>query len=77
MTVLSYERCCAEIIAQTDLLRSGRRSRSPSTSGTCRRTPLTDLLLVIYKRRPAAGPGIEVLGDARLLDFWPDRVSFG
>ena len=41
------------------------------------RGPLTDLLLVIYKRRPAAGPGIEVLGDAQLLDFWLDRVSFG
>jgi uncharacterized protein (TIGR03083 family) len=41
------------------------------------RGPLTDLLLVIYKRRPARGPGIEVLGDAQLLDFWLERVSFG
>ena len=41
------------------------------------RGPLTDLLLVIYKRRPAGSPGIEVLGDAQLLDFWLDRVSFG
>jgi uncharacterized protein (TIGR03083 family) len=41
------------------------------------RGPLIDLLLVIYKRRPASGPGIEVLGDAQLLDFWLDRVSFG
>ncbi|MGH3234002.1 MAG: maleylpyruvate isomerase family mycothiol-dependent enzyme [Streptosporangiaceae bacterium] len=41
------------------------------------RGPLTDLLLVIYKRRPAAGGGVEVFGDAQLLDFWLERVSFG
>jgi uncharacterized protein (TIGR03083 family) len=40
------------------------------------RGPVTDLLLVIYKRRPV-GDGIEVLGDAKLLDFWLERVSFG
>jgi uncharacterized protein (TIGR03083 family) len=41
------------------------------------RGPLTDLLLLIYKRRPARGNDIEILGDARLLDFWLERVSFG
>jgi uncharacterized protein (TIGR03083 family) len=41
------------------------------------RGPLTELVLLIYKRRPAHGPGIEVLGDAGLLDFWLERVSFG
>jgi hypothetical protein len=41
------------------------------------RGPLLDLLLVIYKRRPARGEGIEILGDMQLLDFWLDRVSFG
>jgi uncharacterized protein (TIGR03083 family) len=41
------------------------------------RGPLTDLLLVIYKRRPARGDGIEVFGDVALLDFWLERVSFG
>lgn len=41
------------------------------------RAPLADLLLIIYKRRPARGDGIEVLGDAQLLDFWLERVSFG
>jgi uncharacterized protein (TIGR03083 family) len=40
------------------------------------RGPLTDLLLVIYKRRPARGPGIEVSGDEKLLGFWLERVSF-
>ena len=41
------------------------------------RGPLTDLLLVIYKRRPPRGGGLEVFGDAALLDFWLERVSFG
>jgi uncharacterized protein (TIGR03083 family) len=41
------------------------------------RGPVTSLLLVIYKRRPARGAGIEILGDADLLDFWLERVSFG
>ncbi|MDJ0346134.1 hypothetical protein QMK19_18420 [Streptomyces sp. H10-C2] len=41
------------------------------------RGSLTDLLLVIYKRRPARDQGIEILGDAQLLDFWLERVSFG
>lgn len=41
------------------------------------RGPLTDLLLVVYRRRPARSQGIEVLGDGQLLDFWLERVSFG
>ena len=40
------------------------------------RGPLTDLLLVIYRRRPAHSKDIEVLGDVQLLDFWLERVSF-
>jgi hypothetical protein len=39
------------------------------------RGPLTDLLLVLYRRRPA--DGLEVLGDAGLLDLWLDRAKFG
>jgi uncharacterized protein (TIGR03083 family) len=47
--------------------------------------PLTALLLLIYRRRPAtaqpsmpgpAGEGIEVTGDEKLLRFWLDRVGF-
>ncbi|MEV5592313.1 maleylpyruvate isomerase family mycothiol-dependent enzyme [Streptomyces sp. NPDC052496] len=38
---------------------------------------LTDLLLVVYRRLPARHPGIEIAGDADLLDFWLERVSFG
>ena len=41
------------------------------------RGPLTDLLLVIYKRKPARSAGVEILGDEKLLDFWLERVSFG
>ncbi|MGH3915009.1 MAG: maleylpyruvate isomerase family mycothiol-dependent enzyme [Pseudonocardiaceae bacterium] len=41
------------------------------------RGPLTDLLLIVYRRRPARSEGIEVLGDGQFLDFWLERVSFG
>ena len=41
------------------------------------RGPLTGLLLVLYRRRPARGEGVEILGDAELLDFWLERVGFG
>jgi len=41
------------------------------------RGPLTDLLLVIHRRRPAHSERIEVLGDVQLLDFWLERVTFG
>ncbi|MFD9667488.1 maleylpyruvate isomerase family mycothiol-dependent enzyme [Rhodococcus sp. NPDC059968] len=51
--------------------------RAHEKSAVAVRGPLTDLLLVIYKRRDPRGPGIEILGDAALLDFWLDRVSFG
>jgi uncharacterized protein (TIGR03083 family) len=40
------------------------------------RGPLTELLLLIYRRRPP-GPGVEMLGDLELLRFWLDRVAFG
>lgn len=39
--------------------------------------PLTDLLLVIYRRRPTRTEGVEITGDTGLFDFWLDRVSFG
>jgi uncharacterized protein (TIGR03083 family) len=39
------------------------------------RAPITDLLLTIYRRRPVAG--LEVVGDATLVDFWLERVGFG
>jgi hypothetical protein len=39
------------------------------------RAPVTDLLLTIYRRRPVAG--LDVTGDASLVDFWLERVAFG
>ncbi len=40
------------------------------------RGPLTDLLLIIYHRLPARTEGVQILGDAALLDFWLERTSF-
>jgi hypothetical protein len=39
------------------------------------RGTVLDLLLVIYKRREVET--VEVVGDADLLDFYLERVSFG
>ena len=39
------------------------------------RAPVTDLLLTIYRRRRAGG--LDVTGDAALVDFWLERVAFG
>jgi uncharacterized protein (TIGR03083 family) len=41
------------------------------------RGPLTDLLRLVYRRRPTGAEGLEVLGDAKLLDFWLERIAFG
>lgn len=41
------------------------------------RGPLTELLLVVYRRRSPRSERVEVLGDAPLLDFWLERVGFG
>jgi uncharacterized protein (TIGR03083 family) len=38
------------------------------------RGPLTDVLLVFYRRLPADSRRVEVVGDAALLDFWLERV---
>lgn len=51
--------------------------RAHERSAVAVRAPLTDLLLIIYRRRPPRGDGIEVFGDAKLLDFWLSRVGFG
>jgi hypothetical protein len=39
--------------------------------------PLADLLLVIHQRCPPRIAGVGILGDGQLLDFRPERVSFG
>ena len=50
-----------------------RRADEPATAEV--RAPVTELLLMIYRRRPVAG--LDVTGDARLVDFWLERVGFG
>ena len=39
------------------------------------RASVTDLLLAMYRRRPVSG--VDVTGDAKLVDFWLERVAFG
>ncbi|MGW1604650.1 maleylpyruvate isomerase family mycothiol-dependent enzyme [Streptomyces eurythermus] len=41
------------------------------------RGPLTSVLLAFYRRLPLDGPGLEVLGDRELLEFWLERATFG
>lgn len=41
------------------------------------RGPLTELLLMIYRRRAVVGANVEVSGDAAVLDHWLERVAFG
>ncbi|MFC8869503.1 maleylpyruvate isomerase family mycothiol-dependent enzyme [Streptomyces sp. NPDC057148] len=41
------------------------------------RGPLTDVLLAFYRRLPPDAPGLEVLGDRKLLDFWLEKAAFG
>lgn len=38
------------------------------------RGPVTDLLLVLYRRRPPTT--VEIAGDAAFVDFWMERVGF-
>jgi uncharacterized protein (TIGR03083 family) len=52
--------------------RRGREHAAVTVRGS-----LTDLLLLIYRRRSRSGGGIEVVGDAHFLDFWLERVAFG
>jgi uncharacterized protein (TIGR03083 family) len=50
-----------------------RRADEPATAEI--RAPVTDLLLAMYRRRPVAG--LDITGDATLVDFWLERVAFG
>jgi hypothetical protein len=50
-----------------------RRADEPAAADI--RAPVTDLLLAVYRRRPVAG--LEIAGDATLVDFWLERVAFG
>ncbi|MER5451193.1 maleylpyruvate isomerase family mycothiol-dependent enzyme [Streptomyces sp. NPDC002766] len=41
------------------------------------RGPLTSVLLAFYRRLPLDGPGLEVVGERELLEFWLERATFG
>ncbi|MEU2716518.1 maleylpyruvate isomerase family mycothiol-dependent enzyme [Streptomyces sp. NPDC007205] len=41
------------------------------------RGPLTSVLLAFYRRLPLDSPGLEVLGEREVLEFWVERASFG
>jgi uncharacterized protein (TIGR03083 family) len=50
-----------------------RRGDEPASAQL--RGPVTDLLLVLYRRLPVTA--VEVVGDEGLVDFWLERVAFG
>jgi uncharacterized protein (TIGR03083 family) len=49
--------------------------RADEQAAAAIRAPVTELLLTIYRRRSVAG--LHVTGDAKLVDFWLERVGFG
>ncbi|MFI0821872.1 maleylpyruvate isomerase family mycothiol-dependent enzyme [Streptomyces sp. NPDC021098] len=63
-------RWLADLTGPAPVLRDGDTGRQPAVE---LRGPLTDLLLLVY-RRPA--PGVEVTGDTALLDLWLKRSGF-
>ncbi|MFC5719989.1 maleylpyruvate isomerase N-terminal domain-containing protein [Streptomyces gamaensis] len=50
--------------------------RAHEKSSVAVRGPLTDVLLVLYRRRSPSGEGIEVTGDRAVLEGWLERASF-
>ena len=49
--------------------------RADKTSAVAVKAPVTDLLLMVYRRRPVSG--LDVTGDVGLIEFWLERVGFG
>ncbi|MDA2895226.1 maleylpyruvate isomerase family mycothiol-dependent enzyme [Mycolicibacterium sp. BiH015] len=49
--------------------------RGPEQTAAELRGPVTDVLLVLYRRRPVST--VQIRGDAELVDFWLERVAFG
>jgi len=54
----------------------GRR-RGHEKATVALRGPLTSVLLAFYRRLPLDAPGLEVLGERAVLEFWLERPSFG
>ncbi|MEU5824139.1 maleylpyruvate isomerase family mycothiol-dependent enzyme [Streptomyces sp. NPDC047803] len=51
-------------------------SREHGTADVALRGPLTDVMLVFNRRLAVNSERVEVLGDAGLLDFWLEHVTF-
>ncbi len=49
--------------------------RADETSAVAVKAPVTDLLLMVYRRRPVSG--LRIIGDADFIDFWLEGVGFG
>ncbi|MFD3523027.1 maleylpyruvate isomerase N-terminal domain-containing protein [Streptomyces sp. NPDC058653] len=49
---------------------------APETTTTAVRGPLSDLLLLLYGRRPPKPAPVEITGDAGLLALWVERSGF-
>jgi hypothetical protein len=58
-------------------MRSPRKTSAATETSAGLHRPVTDLLLTMYRRVPLGCGRIEVIGDAGLVDFWLERVSFG
>ncbi|POX55239.1 hypothetical protein C3489_11865 [Streptomyces sp. Ru71] len=54
-----------------------RRRRGHAKATVALRGPLTDVLLAFYRRLPLDTPGLEILGERELLEFWLSRATFG
>ncbi|RRQ82770.1 maleylpyruvate isomerase family mycothiol-dependent enzyme [Streptomyces griseofuscus] len=54
---------------------SWRRGHEKATVAL--RGPLTSVLLAFYRRLPLDAPGLEVVGERAVLEFWLENSSFG
>lgn len=54
----------------------GADGRAQQRAAVAVAAPVTDLLLLLYRRRTADDAGVEVRGDAGLLDLWLERSGF-
>jgi uncharacterized protein (TIGR03083 family) len=51
--------------------------RARDTSAACVNASLTDILLILYRRRPLNCEGTTIDGNTQLLDAWRELASFG
>jgi uncharacterized protein (TIGR03083 family) len=52
-------------------------ARESTPAAVTVRAPVSDLLLLIYRRLAVPSPSIRVVGDEALLDLWLGHVAFG